>query len=112
MTYTEVKILESLIKNELSKRFPVSNTYVTSGDKPTIMLRFSLDKKSEWLNSDIENSTYFTFMVTSKGEVKCLVKSIDIKFEDFKIESSAKLLTVLIKTFDSIKAKKNTKILA
>lgn len=114
MTYSEVKILESLIKNELSKRFPVSNHYVSGGkDKPTLMFRFSLDKQSTWLNSDIENSRYFIFTITHKGQVSCFKRSVeDITINDFVEVKPERLLNKLVKVLDTIKSRTTKLVLA
>ena len=116
MTYSEIKVLESLVKNELEKRFPVAKVYVSTlggQDKASIMIKFSVDKSSTWANGIFENSRYFAFSISHKGEVECFTKSVDeIKIRKFTIEQPDKLLTKFIKVLDDIKTKTSKKITA
>lgn len=116
MTYSEVKVLESLIKNELEKRFPVVKIYVSTlggQDRASIMIKFSVDKSSTWANGIFENSRYFAFSVSHKGDVECFTKSVDeIKVRKFTESQSNKLLTKFIKVLDDIKTKTSKRVCA
>lgn len=116
MNYSEIKMLEGSIKNELQKRFPYSSAKVSTlggENKASIFFTFSLDKSSTWVNSIIQNSRYFIFSVTYKGEVECITKSVkDVNIKKFTIENSEKCLIKIAKVLDEIKIKANKKILA
>jgi len=114
MNYSEIKMLEGLIKNELQKRFPYSTTKTSTlggENKATIFFTFSLDKSSTWNNGIMQNSRYFIFSVTYKGEVECITKSVnDVNIRKFTIENSEKCLIKISKVLDEVKTKSNKKI--
>jgi len=116
MNYSEIKILESLIKNELEKRFPfVRITVSTLGgeNRASIMFKFSVDKPSTWVNNIFENSRYFAFSVSYKGEVECFNKSVkEINIRKFTDEKPDKCLNKITKMLDTIKTKSIKKVLA
>lgn len=115
MNYSEIKTLEGLIKNELQKRFPYSTTKTSTlggESKATIFFTFSLDRSNTWENNIMQNSRYFIFSVTYKGEVECITKSVsEVNVRKFTIENSEKCLIKITKVLDDIKTKSN-KILA
>jgi len=111
MTYSEIKVLESLIKNELGKRFPVVRIYVSNTEKASIIFSFSVDKSSTWIDGIFENSKYYSFSVSYKGDVNCFETSVeDFKFTKFTEPEPGKCLTKIIKVLDSIKNKKVKKV--
>jgi hypothetical protein len=114
MNYSEVKVLESLIKNELQNRFPFVATKVSTlggENRATIFFTFSLDKPSTWLNNIMENSRYFIFSVTYKGDVDCVAKTVDeVKFKKFSTDTSSKCLTKIVKLLTDIKTKTTKKV--
>jgi hypothetical protein len=116
MTYSSIKILESLVKNELEKRFPYVRIKVSTlgGEtKATIFFTFSLDKQNAWDNGIMENSRYFIFSITYKGEVECVTSSVkEVATRKFTEENSEKCLTKIIKMLDGIKAKTSKKVCA
>lgn len=116
MNYSEIKMLEGSIKNELQKRFPYSSTKVSTlggESKATIFFTFSLDKSSTWENGIMQNSRYFIFSVTYKGEVECVSKSVtEINVRKFTIENTDKLLIKISKVLDEVKTKANKKVVA
>jgi hypothetical protein len=109
-------MLEGSIKNELQKRFPYSSTKVSTlggENKASIFFTFSLDKSSTWENGIMENSRYFIFSVTYKGEVECVTKSVtDVNVRKFTLENSEKLLIKISKVLDEVKTKSNKKVIA
>jgi hypothetical protein len=111
MTYSSVKVLESLVKNELEKRFPYVRIKVSTlagEDRATIFFTFSIDRQSTWDNGIMENSRYFIFSITYKGDVECVTSSVkEVVTKKFTEENSEKCLTKIIKMLDSIKAKTN-----
>ena len=116
MTYSEVKVLESLIKNELEKRFPFVRIYVSTlggESKASIMFKFSLDKSATWVNGIFENSRYFAFSVSYKGEVECFTKSVkEVTIRKFTAEQPEKCLTKITKVLTDIKTKTSKKVKA
>lgn len=114
MNYSQIKVLESLIKNELQKRFPYAVTKVSTlggESKATIFFTFSLDKSSTWENNIMQNSRYFIFSVTHKGEVECIHNNVDdVKTRKFTDENSDKCLYKITKMLDSIKTKTEKKV--
>jgi len=116
MNYSEIKILEGSIKNELQKRFPYSSIKVSTlggENKASIFFTFSLDKSNTWDNGIMENSRYFIFSVTYKGEVECIRKSVkDVNIRKLTIENYEKCLIKIIKILDEVKIKANKKVLA
>lgn len=116
MNYSEVKVLESLIKNELQKRFPYVATKVSTlggENKATIFFTFSLDRSSTWENNILENSRHLIFSVTHKGDVDCVHNNVDgVKTVKFTDENSEKCLYKITKMLDVIKTKTAKKVKA
>ena len=116
MNYSEIKMLEGSIKKELQKSFPYFSTKVSTlggENRASIFFTFSLDKSSTWSNGIIQNSRYFIFSVSYKGEVDCVTKSLqEVKVRKFTIENSEKCLIKISKVLDEIKTKANKKVLA
>jgi hypothetical protein len=106
--------LESLIKNELQKRFPYVATKVSTlggENRATIFFTFSLDKPSTWENNILQNSRYFIFSVTYKGEVECIHNNVDgVSTRKFTDENSDKCLYKITKMLDGIKTKIDKKV--
>lgn len=114
MNYSQIKVLESLIKNELHKRFPYAVTKVSTlggENKATIFFTFSLDKSNTWENNIMQNSRHCIFSVTHKGEVDCVHNNVDdVKTRKFTEENSDKCLYKITKMLDGIKIKTSKKI--
>ena len=116
MTYSEIKILESLVKNELEKRFPYVRIKVSTlggENRATIFFTFSVDRQGTWDNGIMENSRYSIFSVTYKGDVDCVTSTIkEVNVKKFTELNSEKCLYKISKMLDNIKLKTSKKTCA
>lgn len=107
LTYSQLMILQSEIKNELNRRFPyvfINVNKLAGENKASVYFQFSPDRQSTWENNDIENARNFIFTVTYKGEVECINQNCGLKINKFVADPN-KILYKVTKVLDGIKTK-------